>query len=87
MRRRLSAEYGATFQLPDGPLEAFPTPEALLTVTAHRGMEPQRIARLHGVAEAALEGRLDAGELAAMAPEDALEQLRGIAASGPCTPA
>jgi hypothetical protein len=43
------------FTLPDGPLEAFPTPDALLTVTAFPGMEPQRIARLHGVATAALE--------------------------------
>jgi len=83
MRKRLSAEYGATFQLPDGPLEAFPTPEALLTVTAFPGMELQRIARLHGVAEAALEGRLDAADLAVMNPEDALEQLQRIAGIGP----
>ncbi len=83
MRKRLSAEYGATFQLPDGPLEAFPTPAALLTVTAFPGMEPQRIARLHGVAEAALEGRLDAADLALTAPADALEQLQVIPGIGP----
>jgi DNA-3-methyladenine glycosylase II len=83
MRKRLSAEYGVAFQLPDGPLEAFPTPEALLTVTALPGMEPQRIVRLHGVAEAALDGRLDAAKLAAMAPEDALRQLQKIRGIGP----
>ncbi len=83
MRKRLSAEYGATFQLPDGPLEAFPTPDALLTVTAFPGMEPQRIARLHAVAEAALESRLDAADLAVMAPEDALERLQKIPGIGP----
>lgn len=83
MRARLSAEYGPTFQLPDGPLAAFPTPEALLLVTAFSGMEPQRIARLHGVAEAAQAGRLNAADLAVMAPEDALEQLQEIPGIGP----
>jgi DNA-3-methyladenine glycosylase II len=83
IRKRLSAEYGATFQLPDGPLEAFPTPEALLAVTAFPGLEPQRIERLHGVARAALDGQLDAAGLAVMAPEDALEQLQRIPGIGP----
>jgi DNA-3-methyladenine glycosylase II len=83
VRKLLSVEYGGTFQLPDGPLEAFPTPEALLEVTTFAGMEPQRIARLHGVARAALEGRLDAAELAVMPPEDALEQLQRISGIGP----
>jgi DNA-3-methyladenine glycosylase II len=83
MRQRLSAAYGTTFELPDGPLEAFPTPEALLTVTAFAGVEPQRIARLHGVAEAALEGRLDAAALAAMETQDALEHLQSIPGIGP----
>ncbi|MBC5800896.1 MAG: hypothetical protein GIX03_03735 [Candidatus Eremiobacteraeota bacterium] len=71
LRKRLSAAHGAVFALPDGPLEAFPLPQALLRVKAFEGIEPERMERLHSIARAALDGRLDPGRLLAMKPEAA----------------
>jgi DNA-3-methyladenine glycosylase II len=83
VRRRLAATHGRVFQLPGGDLESFPLPEDLLRVEAFPSLEPQRIHRLHAVARAALDGRLDPGRLLAMAPEDAMADLRRIPGIGP----
>lgn len=65
----------------------FPAPAELLKVKRVAGLSDEKLARLHGVAEAAIAGKLDADRLRAM-PEAAalleLEQLRGV---GPWTAA
>jgi DNA-3-methyladenine glycosylase II len=83
VRRRLAATHGRIFQLPGGDLEAFPLPEDLLKVKEFPSLEAQRIDRLHAVARAALDGRLDPGRLLAMASDDALAELRRIPGIGP----
>jgi DNA-3-methyladenine glycosylase II len=83
VRRRLAATHGRVFQLPAGDLEAFPLPEDLLQVKAFPSLEAQRIDRLHAVARAALDGRLDPARLLAMPSEDALTELRRIPGIGP----
>lgn len=83
VRKRLSEQYGQVFDLPGGDLASFPLPEQLLRVEAFPGLEPLRIERLHGVAQAALDGRLEAARLLAMTPEAALADLRRIPGIGP----
>lgn len=83
VRRRLSAEHGRVFELPGGDVEAFPLPADLLTVESFPGLEPQRISRLHAVARAALEGRLEPARLLALSPADALAHLQQMPGIGP----
>jgi DNA-3-methyladenine glycosylase II len=83
VRRRLSAAHGHVFSLPGGQLEAFPTPRALLAVDAFPSLEPQRMERLHAIARAALDGRLDPARLLAMEPEEAMAALQELPGIGP----
>jgi DNA-3-methyladenine glycosylase II len=83
VRRRLAAEHGRVFKLPNGDLEAFPLPDALLRVESFPGLEPQRIERLHSIARASLEGLLDPARLLGMAPGAALADLQRLPGIGP----
>jgi DNA-3-methyladenine glycosylase II len=80
-RRRLRDEYGSPVDVAGRRLQAFPVPHRLLDVESLPGVPAEKIHRLHGVAEAALDGRLDAGHLASLpAPEivATLKSVRGI---------
>jgi DNA-3-methyladenine glycosylase II len=83
LRRRLAEAAGVTFTLAGEREVAFPLPAQLLEVTSFPGIEEARMERLHGVAQAALDGRLDAAAIAATAPEAALAALRQIKGLGP----
>jgi DNA-3-methyladenine glycosylase II len=83
LRRRLMEEHGEAVEVEGEVLPTFPSPEKLLAVREARGMPAEKVARLHAVARAALEGRLDAGELRAMPHEAALDSLREIRGIGP----
>ena len=83
LRRRLSEALGQPFEL-DGQIEhAFPLPDRLLGLETFPGLEPQRIERLHGVAERALAGDLDPEMLASMETDQAMTALRTIPGLGP----
>lgn len=64
---------------------AFPRPERLLELKEIAGVSAQKVTWLHGIAEAALEGRLDTEALRSMPREDALAALRNIPGIGPWT--
>ena len=83
LRRRLCEAAGATFELAGQPELAFPLPERLLEVTEFGGIEETRLARLHGVARAALDGQLDAGVLRALPAAEAMAGLQRIKGLGP----
>jgi DNA-3-methyladenine glycosylase II len=83
VRRRLSFAAGQAFELAGREEPAFPLPERLLEVTSFPGIDETRLSRLHGVAQAALDGKLDAGRLAAMPPDEAMADLRRIKGLGP----
>jgi len=83
VRRRLSEEHGATFTLAGEPLAALPTPAQLLDVGRFPGIDETRLRRLHGVATAAFDGRLDADRLRAMGPDAAMAELRTLDGIGP----
>jgi DNA-3-methyladenine glycosylase II len=83
VRERLSRAHGAVFDLAGQQLAALPAPEQMLRVESFTGVAPDRMERLHGVARAAQEGRLDAGRLLALGPEEAMVRLREIPGIGP----
>jgi DNA-3-methyladenine glycosylase II len=83
IRRRLSQAHGKVFDLAGQQLAAFPSPRQLLSVSAFPGIPPGRIARLHGLADAALAGRLDVGHLMALGPDQAMAELQQINGIGP----
>ncbi|MGI8580180.1 MAG: DNA-3-methyladenine glycosylase family protein [Solirubrobacteraceae bacterium] len=81
LRDALSSEHGASVGVDGVPMLAFPSPEKLLCVHDFAGLSAEKVARLHGIARAALEGRLDREDLLARDSEDArarLLELRGI---------
>jgi DNA-3-methyladenine glycosylase II len=79
VRRRLMEEHGE----PAGGLPTFPPPQRLLELTEVRGLTGEKVVRLHAVAEAALEGVLDAEALRALDADEARERLRAIRGIGP----
>jgi DNA-3-methyladenine glycosylase II len=83
VRALLSEAHGRTFDLAGQRLAAFPTPSQLLRVASFPGLPPEKIERLHGVARAALEGRLDVSALTDLGPDAAQTELQTIKGIGP----
>ncbi len=83
IRALLSEAHGRTFDLAGQRLAAFPTPSQLLRVDSFPGVGPDKIERLHGVARAALEGRLDVTTLKDLGPDAAMAELQTIKGIGP----
>jgi DNA-3-methyladenine glycosylase II len=83
VRTRICAELGATPTVAGTQVPAFPLPERLLSAESLPGMAANRVTWLRVVAQAALDGELDAPRLAAMAPGDALTALQQLPGIGP----
>jgi DNA-3-methyladenine glycosylase II len=83
VQRRLSEDAGVMFELAGQAEPAFPLPERLLEITSFPGIDASRLARLHGVARAALGGQLEARALAIAPTEEAMAGLRQIEGLGP----
>ena len=83
LRRRLCEAAGVTFELAGQSEPAFPLPAQLLEISEFGGIEEARLARLHGVARAALDGQLDPAALRAMSAADAMAGLQRIKGLGP----
>lgn len=83
VRRRLSEDHGAVFDLAGQAVAAFPTPEQLLRVASFAGLPSVKIERLHAVARAALSGELDAAGLLALGPDEAAARLQALPGIGP----
>lgn len=64
---------------------AFPRPERLLELDAIPGVSAQKVTRLHGLARAALDGRLDTERLRATPRDEAIAALRELPGVGPFT--
>lgn len=83
IRRRIATELGAAIDTPAGMVHAFPPPSDLLRFEALPGVPMAKIDRLHGVAQAALDGVLDRERLRALPEAEALAALRRIPGIGP----
>jgi DNA-3-methyladenine glycosylase II len=83
IRNRIASEHGETFGTGKEAMTAFPTPEKLLGMREVQGLDEIRVDRLHSVARAALEGRLDPGRILALDTQSALEHLQKLPGIGP----
>jgi DNA-3-methyladenine glycosylase II len=66
-------------------ISVFPRPEVLAGLERVEGLSNEKVARLRGVAEAAIAGLLDADRLRGLDPHDALAELQTIRGVGPWT--
>jgi len=82
VKTALAKEYGDALQIGGQRLNAFALPQSLIDVNEAHGLRPEKIRRLHDVARAALEGRLDAEHLRGLAHDEALAGLREIRGIG-----
>jgi DNA-3-methyladenine glycosylase II len=82
----LSETAGAAIELPDGRMvHAFPDPAALLGLETVPGISVEKVRRLHGLAQAALDGALDTQTLRALPESEALARLERLPGIGPWT--
>ena len=77
VRDRLNRAHGQVFDLAGEQVAALPAPAQLLAVDSFPGLPADRMPRLHGVARAALDGRLDAARLLDQGPERAMARPPG----------
>lgn len=82
VKTRLAEAFGDAVEVGGRAMHAFPSPQALLRVESFPGLIPEKVVRLRAVAEAALDGVLEAEHLRSLAPADALKQLREIRGIG-----
>ena len=83
VRDRLNRAHGQVFDLAGEQVAALPAPAQLLAVDSFPGLPADRISRLHGVARAALDGRLDAARLLDEGPQRAMADLQALDGIGP----
>ncbi len=83
VRDELSEQYGKVFTVAGQKVAALPTPQQLLKVKEFPGLYAEKIERLHGVASAALDGKLGIDHVLSMSPDDAMTELQQIKGIGP----
>jgi DNA-3-methyladenine glycosylase II len=82
IRQRIAEQHGEAFTIAGADVHAFPTPQRLLEVKEIGGINAEKVDRLHGIARAALDGRLDRDRLRSLPPEEALTDVRGLRGIG-----
>ncbi|MHB8460742.1 MAG: DNA-3-methyladenine glycosylase family protein [Candidatus Limnocylindrales bacterium] len=82
IRQRLAEMRGDAIEVHGEVLHAFPRPQLLLEIAEFPSLSPEKIERLHGVARAALDGRLARELLRSLAREEAIAQLRELRGIG-----
>jgi DNA-3-methyladenine glycosylase II len=82
IRARMAREYGESFEVAGETVHAFPAPGRLRELTEIPGVNDEKVARLHGIADAALDGLLDRARLRAMPPAEALAAVRTLRGVG-----
>jgi DNA-3-methyladenine glycosylase II len=82
IRARLSEEHGDALSVGDERFYAFPRPEVLLGLEKFGVVAGEKMERVHGVAEAALSGRLDRERLRSLPYAEALADVRSLRGVG-----
>jgi DNA-3-methyladenine glycosylase II len=80
---RLIAAHGTTLEIAGEAVRVFPAPARLLEVDDVASLPAEKVARLHSVAQAALDGILDANRLRALGDVDGPASVRAIRGIGP----
>jgi DNA-3-methyladenine glycosylase II len=81
-RARLAAEHGDGIDVEGATFHAFPRPQTMRSMRAFPGLDAERLARLRGIAGAALEGTLDRRRLRRLSVEHALAEIRELRGIG-----
>lgn len=85
IKKRLDAALGDESTVDGHPYVCFPRPARLLETRELAGLPERKVEWLHGVARAAMDGRLNTDELRAMPHDEALARLRELPGVGPFT--
>ena len=85
LKMTIARDHGDAVTLRGRTHHVFPSPQAVARIDRVEGLPDEKLARLKGIARAALEGRLDAERLRAMAEADALDELQSMRGVGPWT--
>lgn len=83
VRRRMAAQCGQTISAGGVELNAFPQPQVLLRMREIDGLPEEKVQRLHGIAQAAIDGVLDRARLRSLSTEAALTELSALRGVGP----
>ncbi|MFF7653000.1 DNA-3-methyladenine glycosylase family protein [Streptomyces sp. NPDC007983] len=83
IKGRLARDHGRPVDVAGRRLHAFPTPAVLRALARIPGLTDVKIERLHAIAEAALDGDLDASALRARDADQALKDLQSLPGIGP----
>ncbi len=83
MKDRLTFELGDVIELEGETLGAFPLPQRLADLDSFPGFDERRLERLRAVAQAALEGRLDAERLRSLDQDEAVAEVQRLPGIGP----
>ncbi|MFD5141950.1 DNA-3-methyladenine glycosylase family protein [Streptomyces sp. NPDC058401] len=83
IKARLAEQHGQALDVAGRQLHAFPTPGELRRIGSIPGLTDIKVERLHALADAALDGRLDAARLREQPAEFALTDLRELPGIGP----
>ncbi len=79
----IARDHGTAVELHGRVHSVFPAPRELLSLGQIAGLSEEKVARLHGVALAALDGLLDAEHLRSIGEASALRQLQSLRGIGP----
>ncbi len=86
VKASLGETYGDAISLPNGEsVRAFPRPQRLLEAESVPGISLEKVRRLHGLAQGALDGALNTAELAALPQDEALQRLQALPGVGAWT--
>jgi DNA-3-methyladenine glycosylase II len=85
IKATLGERFGDEVALDGVTHRAFPRPERLLEAREIPGLPPEKVRRLHGLAEAAIEGRLDTERLRSLPKDEALAELQTLHGVGSFT--
>ena len=80
---RLSRAHGRVLDVAGEPVAAMPTPAQLLDLRSFPGIPDLKLRRMHAIAAAALEGRLDTEALRMRDVAEVGAELRGFEGIGP----
>jgi DNA-3-methyladenine glycosylase II len=83
IKERISEVFGERLSIDGVSLAAFPTPSVLAKIADDLPLPEVKRDRLHGLALATLDGRLDADHLRSLEAEVAMEELKTLAGIGP----
>jgi len=87
MKEALARAHGSVLTAGGAEVLVPPPPPALLELDGFAGIPDQKLVRMRGIAEAALDGRLDAARLRALPEEAALAELSALRGVGAWTAA